>query len=334
MARTTPRPMATQQVRLCCTRRQCPQCAGPMWFAYENRRKVSTLEAVLGLRLEIRRCINPSCSWYHRPQRPEAEGRLALPHHEFGLDVIAWIGRLRYREQRSVGQIQGYLQERGVRIAERTVEHLLARYEELVSVGLEERARRCRVLKEQGRVVLALDGLQPDKGHEVLWVVREVLSKEVLLARPLLGSSQQDLEGLLREALRGVEEVAVVGVISDGEVAIRKAVAAVLPGVAHQLCQFHYLREAGRPLWEADRQAKKELKKPVRGVRALERQVEGRTDAEAQVIQGYCAAVRGALTDEGQPPLQASGLRLHDRLSAIAASLERVAKKGGLFRRH
>jgi hypothetical protein len=265
-----------------------------MGFAYENRRKVSTLDAVLGLRLEIRRCINPACSWYHRPHRPEAEGRWALPHHEFGLDVIAWIGQLRYREQRSVPEIQGYLQGQGVRMAERTVEHLLARYEERVSVSLEERARRCRVVKEQGRMVLALDGLQPDKGHEVLWVIREVLSKEVLLARSLLGSSQQDLEGLLREALRGVEDVPVVGVISDGEVALRKAVAAVLPGVAHQLGQFHYLREAGRPLWEVDRQAKKELKKQVRGVRTLERQVEGRTDAEAQVIRGYCAAGRGA----------------------------------------
>jgi hypothetical protein len=32
--------------------------------------------------------------------RPEAEGRLALPKHEFGLDVIAWIGVLRYAEHR------------------------------------------------------------------------------------------------------------------------------------------------------------------------------------------------------------------------------------------
>jgi hypothetical protein len=40
---------------------------------------------------------------------------------------------------------------------------------------------------------LALDGLQPDVGHEVLWVVRDCLSEEILLARPLLRSTQGDL---------------------------------------------------------------------------------------------------------------------------------------------
>ncbi|MCK7502495.1 MAG: transposase [Comamonadaceae bacterium] len=56
-----------------------------------------------------------------------------------------------------------------------------------------------------------------------------------------------------------------VGVISDGQLALRQAVADVFPDVPHQLCQFHYLREAGRPVWEADRHAQKELRKRVRG---------------------------------------------------------------------
>jgi hypothetical protein len=82
-------------------------------------------------------------------------------------------------------------------------------------------------------------------------------------------------------------------------------------------------------VWEADRPAKKELKKRLRGVRPLERQVEQRDDEEAQIVRGYCAAVRSALTDEGRPPLDASGLKLRERLSAIKGSLERVAQKGG-----
>jgi hypothetical protein len=35
-------------------------------------------------------------------------------------------------------------------------------------------------LRQQGRLILAVDGLQPDQGHEVLWVVREVLSGDIL----------------------------------------------------------------------------------------------------------------------------------------------------------
>jgi hypothetical protein len=106
-------------------------------------------------------------------------------------------------------------------------------------------------------------------------------------------------------------------------------VAQALPSVPHQLCQFHYLREAARPIYEADRHAKKELKKRVRGIRPIERQVEARDDPEAEAIQGYCSAVRSALTDDGRPPLEASGLKLHERLSAIAASLEHVEEKRG-----
>ena len=96
----------------------------------------------------------------------------------------------------------------------------------------------------------------------------------------------------------------------------------------HPLCHFHYLHEAAKPIYEADRHAKKVLKKYVRGVRPLERAVEGRTDPEAEVIRGYCSAVRSALTDDGRPPLAAAGLQLHERLNAMTQSLGRVEKRG------
>jgi hypothetical protein len=76
---------------------------------------------------------------------------------------------------------------RGVKIAERTVTNLIERYEELVALHLAEHARlRERLLNKQQQIILAIDGLQPDVGHEVLWVLRDCLSGEVLLARSLL----------------------------------------------------------------------------------------------------------------------------------------------------
>src|SRR5437763_15880942 len=99
------------------------------------------------------------------------------------------------------------------------------------------------------------------------------------------------------------------------------------------VCQFHYLREAAKPIYAVDRHTKKILQKRVRGVRPIERQFEGLTDHEAEVVRGYCSAVRSALTDDGRPPLAASGLTLHDRLPAISDSLERVEKRGPCPRR-
>jgi hypothetical protein len=136
------------------------------------------------------------------------------------------------------------------------------------------------------------------------------------------------LAGLLAEVTDALP-VPIAGVISDGQHPIRRAVKRVLPGIPHQLCQFHYLREAAKPVYEADRHAKTLLKKEVRGVRPIEREVEGRDDAEAHAIQGYCAAVRSALTDDGRPPLAAAGLKLQERVQAIADSIARVAEKGG-----
>jgi hypothetical protein len=123
--------------------------------------------------------------------------------------------------------------------------------------------------------------------------------------------------------------VPIVGAISDGQDSIRKAIAQALPGVPHQLCQFHDLREAAKPIFETDRHAKKELKKRVRGVRPIERKVEGRDDPDAAVIRGYGAAVRSSLTDDGRPPLAASGLVLKGRLVAVVESLDRVEEKRG-----
>ena len=205
--------------------------------------------------------------------------------------------------------------------------HLLERYDELLTLALTDTTRLQRITQAQGRVLLALDGLQPDVGHEVLWVLRDCLSGEILLARSVLSATQEDLAVLL-QAVRQTVQVPIVGIVSDGQLSIRGAVAAVFPEVPHQLCHFHYLREAAKPIYEADRHAKKELKKRVRGVRPIERRLEGRNGPEAEVVRGYCAAVRSALTDDGRPPLDASGLQLHDRLSAITASLERVEKRG------
>ena len=306
-------------------RRLCPACSRPMRIRYENRRTLVTLTGTVRLRLKIRRCETQDCARLHKPYRPEVEGALALPQHEFGLDVLALVGALRHREHRSVPEIHALLRRRGVPIAERSVTNLLDRYDEVLATQLADPRHLRGQLAGQDRIILALDGLQPDVGHEVLWVLRDCLSGTVLLARSLLSGAADDLTALLRDAVAAAG-LPVAGVISDGQHSIRKAVALVLPGVPHQLC--HFLREAALPIFEADRHAKKELKKRVRGVRPIERSVEGRTDPEAQVVRGYAAAVRSAITDDGRAPLDAAGLRLKRRLEKTAGSLERVAAKG------
>jgi hypothetical protein len=328
MARRTARPQPDQTLELTTLTRTCPACGGPLWAAYKAQRSVTTLDGTVRLRLQVRRCRQPHCPRHAVPLRPEPEGRFALPQHEFGLDLIALVGTLRHAQHRSLPEIHAELIRRGVPICLRTVSNLLDRYDELLTLALTDTDRLRRVTAAAGRVILAIDGLQPDVGHEVLWVLRDCLSGEILLARSLLSSTQGDLARLITEVEQALD-VPIVGVVSDGQDSIRKAVRGALEGVPHQLCHFHYLREAAQPIFEADRHAKKELKKRVRGVRPIERQIQGRDDPEAKAVQGYCAAVRSALTDDGRPPLAASGLVLKSRLEAVVQSLDRVEEKRG-----
>jgi hypothetical protein len=328
MPRRSARPPADRTLELPAQTRACPSCGRPLWAANTAQRTVTTLEGLVRLRLQVRSCRNRECPRRGACLRPEQEGRFALPQHEFGLDIIATIGRLRHAEHRSVPEIHAELARRGVAICVRSVANLLDRYDELLALSLTDAGRIRRLTEPAGRVILAIDGLQPDVGHEVLWVIRDVLSGEVLLARSLLSSCQGDLAELLRQ-VKSALPVPIAGVVSDGQTSIRNAVATALGGVPHQLCQFHYLREAAAPVYEADRHAKVQLKKKVRGIRPIERKVEARQDAEAEAIRGYCAAVRSALTDDGRPPLEASGLKLRDRLAKVADSLDRVGAKRG-----
>lgn len=328
MARRNPKPNPTRTELLECIATACPSCGTPMWVNYENTRVVVTLTEVVKLRLRVRRCQTQDCARYHKPYRPECEGGWALPQHEFGLDVLAAIGNRRYRHHETVGEIHTYLREQGVVISERSVTNQVDRYDELLSLSLQANERVQQILKQQGHAVLAVDGLQPDMGHEVLWVVRECVSGEVLYARALLSSSQDDLANLLDEVKQALP-VPIAGVVSDGQQSLRKAIARTFPDLPHGLCHFHYLREAARPIYEADRHAKKKLKKQVREIRPLERKAAERDDEMGSVIHDYCQAVRSALTDDGRPPLVASGLRLRDRFIAIVESLARRREKGG-----
>jgi hypothetical protein len=192
MARRSERPEATQEKTLIPLREHCEQCGQLLWVAHHGHRTVTTLSGLWKLTLVVRQCIQPECPRFHKPYRPEEEGRWALPHGEFGLEVIALIGQWRFREHRSVPEMHQMLLARGISIAQRCVTPLMHRYEELVALRITDYQRIKERLQKQGHVILALDGLQPDVGHEVLWVVRDCLSEEILLARPFPRDAQRD----------------------------------------------------------------------------------------------------------------------------------------------
>jgi hypothetical protein len=159
-------------------------------------------------------------------------------------------------------------------------------------------------------------------------VVREVLTGTTLAARNLAVSDTAAIQALL--APLGELGIPILGVISDGCKPIRLAVAALWPGVPHQLCQFHVLRDLAHPTVEADRQLKTALKHSLRGVGAVEQRHAAADTGDSQVIRGYAHAIRAVLLEEGRPPLDLPGIKMYEALAAIAESVAQCQQKRGI----
>jgi len=244
------------------------------------------------------------------------------------MDVVAEVGFLRFRDHCTRAEIHQELRRRDILISERQVQYLYEVYLTLLKCSVSETLaeRRPRMLANGG-MVLSLDGVQPEKGNETLWVVREVLTGTIINAQNLVTSDSASLQELLRPALDLA--VPVIGVVSDAQKSIRLAVEAIFPGVPHQLCHFHFLRDVAMPTVNEDRGLKTDLKKEVRGIKAVEEKVKDRTDPDADVIRGYTTTLRAVLLEDGRPPLELPGVKIYEALDEISQSLQRCLEKKG-----
>jgi hypothetical protein len=129
--------------------------------------------------------------------------------------------------------------------------------------------------RDMGSLVLTLDGLQPEKGHATLYVVRELMGTRVWCAEPLLSSATQEVRRLISLARQWAEHVGkpVRAWMSDKQDAFVTAIADEFVGVPHRYCHNHFLREVAQPVLDLDSQAQGKMRRKVRGLRAIARRV-------------------------------------------------------------
>ncbi|ELK42223.1 transposase [Brevibacillus agri BAB-2500] len=96
-----------------------------------------------------------------------------------------------------------------------------------------------------------MDGVQPKKGNETLYVIREVFSGTVLAAKNLKSGSSEELQNLIRPIVE--LGYPIIGIVSDGQQSIRLAFETLLPDVPYQYCQYHYLKDIATPVMDLDR---------------------------------------------------------------------------------
>jgi hypothetical protein len=334
--------------------RSCRECGEQsLKICCHRRHRFFTLDGPVALVSKLAHCADSSCRGHATTVSPEAETFLVMPRWVLGWDVLCWLGHRRCARHWSVPQIREELADsHRICVSEDAVEQYVGRYQRMLAARQQDPGVMAKAYEGVKGLILTIDGLQPEKGHETLYVVREVGKKRVWFGEALLSSTAAEVRRLLVQARQWAERlgIPVRGWLSDKQDAFVTGIAAEFPGVPHRYCANHFLRDLAKPVLEKDSHAKVNMRGKVRGLRALEREVvaaqrspepgssadAGRVEptlaAEASsVVLDYCTAVRGILNDDQGGPLHPPGLRMAEALGDVRASLQRnlAAKKGG-----
>lgn len=318
--------------------RACGVCGRRMQICDHRRHRIFQLGGPAEIVSKLCHCPDRDCAGHAATVSPEAEVALTMPWWLIGWDVFAWMGYRRFARHWSLPQIRAELADsQQVFLSADSVEHYTGLYQTMVAARQQEPTVLAAEYHGVPDLILSIDGLQPEKGHETLYVVRELRRRRVWFAEPLLSSAAGEVRRLFEQARAWAQRLGLPVKLwmSDKQDAFVSGVADVFPGVPHRYCQNHFLRDLAKPMLETDSAAKVQMRRKVRGLRAIEREVlETPQPAEATdqgtVVLDYCAAVRGVLNDDQGGPLQPPGLRMAGALREIQASLQRNldAKKG------
>jgi hypothetical protein len=321
----------------------CPDCQRRLRRAVTlSERTVITLAEVIKLVHAGYRCPEPQCIGHQRTYRSVKADALALPWFTYGMDIVLLVGRLRLREHRTVDEVHEELLERlaplGVRISRREILYLFEAYCTLLRASSEAKddVEWLAQVEKNGGIIVSVDGIQPEKGNETVYVVRDALTGRVLAAENVTSSETAVMKALLAPVVAlGVK---VLGTISDAQESELLAVQELWPQVPHQVCQFHVLRDASKSAFEADKQVKTAIRKRLQPkVRAVRKQIKQHLPTaspdeakQLTVLDTYATGIVTALNTDGLQPFKYATVEATPMLDEIEASLEQLSKKGEL----
>lgn len=279
------------------------------------------------------KCGDEECLGHEKTYRSQAAEQLHLKHRQYSRELIIKIGYRRFWEHRTIYELHDWLtQSMKVPITERQVLNLIGDFLALLRAGQAEKIHnKLKGLKE---IVIGIDGMQPEKGNKMLYLVREPRIGLTLMAESLDEGGHEVLsEQLLIPLKEMMAELSVVcrGVVSDAQSSIQMAVDNTLPEVPYQACQAHCLRDAGQKTFEADRKMKKELKAAFRGtIKRLRKRIQGLSDQDQHrsILLDYAEAMHALLLTGGIAPFDLGGVSLFTALDDLSQSLHRCQKKG------
>ena len=284
-----------KQVVLSVEQENCSLCQRHLHVCDHRFHPILTLQGPLRLVCKLAHCPDPCCAAHCRTLSPLAETQITLPYWLIGWDLFSWLGFRRFRRHWSIPQLQAELRDSyGIRLSDDAIAGYLKRYRCMVAARHQDATLLAEHYQDIDKLVLTIDGLQPEKGHETLYVVRELRGKRVWFAEALLSSSADEVRRLITKAKDCARQLGkpVELWMSDKQDAFVSGIEAEFPDAPHRYCQNHFLRDLAKPVLEQDSHAKVQMRKKVRGLRDVEKQaLEDRRVAQAEADASSAVAV-------------------------------------------
>ena len=265
--------------------RACPACGRMMHICDHRYRRIHTLEGPVQLVCKLNHCPDPDCPGHAQTKSPEQEAMIAPPNWAIGWDVFCWIGHRRCVRHMSIPLIQSeLLDDYAIKLSDDAIAKYIRRYQVMLAARQQDPQALRRQYESVDEIVLSIDGLQPEKGHETLYVVRELTQKRVWFAKPLISATADEVQRLIAQAKEWATSLnkTVSLWISDKQDAFVTGIAAEFPGVPHRYCDNHFLRDLAKPVLEADSHAKVQMRH--KGARAAENRTSRAQTAECRGV--------------------------------------------------
>jgi hypothetical protein len=220
----------------------------------------------------------------------------------------------------------------------------MGRYHTLRAARQPAPARLAEAYRDIAALVLPIDGLPPEKGHETLEVVRALTPKRVWWAEPFLASAPEEVRrfSIVARQWSACWATPVRVGRSATPAAFVTAMAGEVPGTPHRDCHHPCLRDGAPPVLDMDSRAQVKRRRQVRGWRAIERRVlAARRQAAAPALTPAAERPQTeepprALSDLGWPsparPREATGRATTGDARGVAEVGEVVLEYGAAVR--